>query len=66
MTSIISSKKEIEQLPQKELDRHTRIRAVNEMIHQLEKIRGKPKEQEIDIIQVESFLNDLTAPLDLI
>jgi len=64
MASIISSKKKIEQLPQKEIDRHTRIRAVNEMIHQLEKIRGKPREQKNDIIRVESFLNDLTAPLD--
>ena len=63
MTSIISSKKEIEQLSQKELDRHTRIRAVNEMIHQLEKIKDKPREQKNDIIRVESFLNDLTAPL---
>ena len=61
MTSIISSKKE--QLPQKELDRHIRIRAVNEMIHQLEEIKDTPIEEKNDIIRVESFLNDLTAPL---
>ncbi len=63
MTSIISSKKEIEQLPQKELDRYIRIRVVNEMIHQLEKIRSRSRERKNDIIRVESFLNDLTAPL---
>ena len=61
MTSIISSKKE--QLPQKELDRHIRIRVVNEMIHQLEEIKDTPIEEKNDIIRVESFLNDLTAPL---
>ena len=60
-TSIIYSKKE--QLPQKELDRHSRIKAVNEMIHQLEEIKDYPIEEKNDIIRVESFLNDLTAPL---
>ena len=63
MASIISSKKEIEQLPQKELDRHIRIRAVNEMVYQLERIRGRSRERKNDIIRVESFLNDLTVPL---
>jgi len=53
MTSVISSKKE--QFSQKELDRHTRIRAVNEMIHQLEEIKDNPREQKNDIIRVESF-----------
>ena len=57
------SRKEIEQLPQNELDRHTRIRVVNKMIHQLEKIRSRSRERKNDIIRVESFLNDLTVPL---
>lgn len=60
-TSIIYFKNE--QLPQKELDRYARIRAVNEMIYELEEMKDNTREQKNDIIRVESFLNDLTAPL---
>ena len=49
---------------QKDSDEHTRIKAVNEMISQLERVKGELTKKKNDIHRIESFLNDFAVPLN--